>query len=108
MFARITIPSADRDGRLLTKAEISSTLHWAEEQLCNLYGGCTAWEGSGSWVNSHGELISEPVWIVESFADVAPDWDTLRGVAEIVRVRLNQESVAYAIGDGSMRFAEGE
>lgn len=59
-IAQINFPVNDNDGvKLKTPLLI-------QKELCKQFGGCTAYDGAGSWVNSDGKLYAEPVKIIQT------------------------------------------
>ena len=59
-IAQINFPINDNDGvKLKTPLLI-------QKELCKQFGGCTAYDGAGSWVNEHGKLYAEPVKIIQT------------------------------------------
>ena len=53
-IAQITLPSEDNEGKSLAFAHKSLKL-----ELARTFGGFTAYETAGGWVNPEGELIEE-------------------------------------------------
>ena len=59
-IAQINFPIKDNDGVKL-KAPLL-----IQKELCAKFGGCTAYNGAGSWVNERGKLYAEPVKIIQT------------------------------------------
>ena len=59
-IAQINFPIKDNDGAKL-KAPLL-----IQKELCAKFGGCTAYNGAGSWVNERGKLYAEPVKIIQT------------------------------------------
>ncbi|WP_018526964.1 MULTISPECIES: hypothetical protein [Alkalispirochaeta] len=62
------------------------------------YGGYTETRASGGYVAESGELIAETVYQVSAWSTV-PDDQPLRMAVEVIRTRLQQETVLYQIGN---------
>jgi len=59
-IAQINFPINDNDGVKL-KAPLL-----IQKELCAQFGGCTAYDGAGSWINERGTLYAEPVKIIQA------------------------------------------
>lgn len=100
----VTVGAAlDRNGNILVEAEVAAAVDAARLAFCNIAGGCTVTNGRGSWVNAAGELVSESVRIFTVLGDAAK-LNEFRGVAEMLKHRLNQECVAFAFSLATVEF----
>lgn len=52
-----------------TADNYTAVLESVKRRVSDAYGGFTAYDGSGGWVDGSGELVEEPVTIVETSAD---------------------------------------
>ena len=59
-IAEINFPTHDNDGAKLMAPLL------IQRELCERFGGCTAYDGHGSWVNDNGKLYAEPVKIIQT------------------------------------------
>ena len=59
-IAQINFPINDNDGVKL-KAPLL-----IQKELCAQFGGCTAYDGAGSWINERGTLYAEPFKIIQT------------------------------------------
>ncbi|MEF3305472.1 DUF3574 domain-containing protein [Paenibacillus sp. GYB003] len=76
-------------------------------KFSNLFGGATAIEGTGGWVDDNKRLIKEKVTIVYSFADKLdnPSLNEVVAYAKQLKQDLTQSSVSLEV-DGKMYFIE--
>lgn len=51
-----------------TADNYTATLESVKRRVSDAYGGYTAYDGSGGWVDDTGNLVEEPVTIVETSA----------------------------------------
>ena len=96
----ITVPSLQRNSEPV--ANRSTYLEGAVGHLCGVFGGCTATDGVGSWMDDNGALVSEAVTVLTSFVDtdkVSPDEtrETLESCARWIQDRMNQDCVLFTI-----------
>lgn len=59
-IAQINFPINDNDGDKLMAPLL------IQKELCAEFGGCTAYDGAGSWVSDDGKLYAEPVKIIQT------------------------------------------
>lgn len=52
-----------------TADRYAEALEWVKREFATEYGGYTAYHGQGGWVNDAGDLIEEPVTVIETAAD---------------------------------------
>jgi hypothetical protein len=71
------------------------------DYLCNKLGGCTVYPAFGCWKDSAGEIVREPVHIVESYSADPQAPNVAYFSAVTVKYELSQDAAAYAI-DGTM------
>lgn len=71
------------------------------------FGGATAVEAAGAWVDQDNQLIKEKVTIVYSFAEElkSEDLDKVAAYAKQMKEELGQSSVSLEV-DGNMYFIE--
>ena len=94
MKAEIIIPRLDNDGSD-NAAVIDATLI----RMCGLFGGATAFDALGYWVNDAGRLFRDDVVVVVSAAtdrDVAQA--ALVDLARSVLAATDQEAVFVSVG----------
>jgi hypothetical protein len=65
-------------------------------QIATIAGGFTSWQGTGGWNDSKGNLIVEPVTIVDIDTDTEKI-DSLRAIARQVAIDQVQECVFFSI-----------
>lgn len=63
--------------------------------LAESFGGYSANEVSGGWINPEGELVTENSLVIDIYTDAAPE--VIRDTAEWLATLFNQESVMVAI-----------
>lgn len=92
---------------LPTKADrYAETLQLIKRSLSDKFGGCTTYNhATGVWENEDGDVIEEPVTVIESYgSDVSPPW--VQGLARRVKDHTGEESVGYVIDESAnMGFA---
>ena len=90
--AEINFPTHDNDGAAL----MAPTL--IQRELCQHFGGCTVYDGHGSWVNAQNKLFSEPVKIIKCAIENS---QRNRQIIKDIVVRYGriarQEAVYYSI-----------
>jgi len=99
---RITVPSVDKAGQPLSPELRHGVLDHALRVMSRCFGGATAVNGQGAWVNGEGKLVCEPVTVVSSYADHA-DTGAMRRLAESVKLLAAQEAVMVEV-DGQADF----
>lgn len=101
----VYVPSTVDVNQSLNESAAKEIIHRVQREMSNLFGGATAITTEGAWVSQSGELVTEQVTVVYSFADVLAS-DVLvqiKTLAESLKVELKQESVAVEI-DGMLVF----
>ncbi len=104
MFAFIMLPTKDKAGEVLPMDVQASILAHALAVFCKQAGGCTLYQGSGAWVSSAGNVMTEAVTEVRAFVATLDDASWLRDLADDIKARGNQESVMYGAGEGWHTF----
>jgi len=67
--------------------------------------GLTVWQGSGQWLDPRGELVREPVFIVEVFHQPSDLTDqAIAAIAAEYKKRFGQDAVLRVITDSRIRF----
>lgn len=95
MKAEIIIPRFDNDGSD-NAAVIDATLI----RMCGLFGGATAFDARGYWVNDAGRLFRDDVVVMVSAAtDKAAAQAALVDLARSVLAATDQEAVFVSVGD---------
>ena len=105
-FIRVYVPTHDRDGKSLTPEQVFEAVQRVERDLCERFGGCTTVNGHGAWVNPMGDIIHEPVAIVESYHSVSYD-DTVGfryALACYLSEYLKQDGVAMVCEEGLLLY----
>ncbi len=100
---RLYVPSKDRRGKRVKNRKAVAEV---EALFARSFGGCTRWQGVGTYVSAADRLIKEEVVIVESNAtdeELKTHLPALRALAEKMKVDLNQEAVALEI-NGVLEF----
>jgi len=70
-------------------------------ELSRVYGGCTIYPGiNGTWVNDLGELIDDPIIILESYYQ-DQSIDHAIEIAATIKTEFNQDAVSL-INDNSL------
>jgi hypothetical protein len=88
-----------KHGDKISQRDAEGTISHAMKMLSNDFGGCTAYQGQGAWVNEQGDLVTEPVFTIEAIGlslshDDAKDKAAF--VAAYLRDNLGQECVVLA------------
>ena len=108
---RITITAGigeDRNGSPLDGQEVTQALANIRATVARIFGGYTERETLGGWINSAGELVTEPgrQWIALT-AKPAREADELAyALADHVRDMLRQQSVMLESETVFGRFVE--
>ena len=96
---RFYVPSRDCYGnRIAYRKPLQKVIRAFTE----FFGGCTRFEGHGSYLASTGKIITERVNIVESFCDdrkLREHLQSIRSLAAEICVTLNQETIAIVVND---------
>lgn len=89
-------------GKVIDNSEhVRKTLRF----LADRFGGSTAQQAKGAWINDVGELVEEDVTLCYAYHDgseLAID-ELIRAFAEGIKSALSQESVAYEL-DGALHL----
>jgi hypothetical protein len=103
---KIYIPSTN-GSETITQEQHDKWVDDALTRFSNLFGGATAVDGKGAWVNEQGELVKEDVTIVYSFALKLKNSniDEVVHYAKQIKDELNQSSVSVEV-NGKMYFVE--
>lgn len=107
---RITVyvPGTTSVDQELTEEEHAAYVNTTVKTLSELFGGATAQPAMGGWISDQGNLVTEPVTLVHSFAaelSVA-QLQAVRQLAQSIARGLGQEAVAVVIDD-AMNFVTG-
>lgn len=76
-------------------------------RFSTMFGGATAINGAGGWVDDSGQLIKEKVTIVYSFTDQLTNKriDEVVAYAKALKLEMTQSSVSLEV-DGKLYFIE--
>lgn len=91
----VYVPSESR-GQPIDATKRQTALDNVLKDLSRLFGGATAQDGIGAWVNGDGDLVREHVTIAKSYADdneVIAHWRDVLELGRYVKAYLGQESV---------------
>jgi len=66
---RFFVPFVNSHGQEIPKERRDDFIRVIEEESCTLNGGFTAYEARGGYVNRDGEVIREPITIIETYGD---------------------------------------
>lgn len=104
---KIYIPSRDSNSNSLPEGQHAANVDQTLEIFSNMFGGATAIDGQGAWVNDDSKLVKEDVTIVYSFASKLNNKtiDEVVAYAKKVKTDLNQSSVSLEV-NGKMYFIE--
>lgn len=77
-------------------------------RIANIAGGFTSWEGQGGWKDSQGQLIVEPITIVEASLNDSAELNsfnvgTFRLLAQCIARDLGQDCVYLSV-DGVVEY----
>jgi hypothetical protein len=61
---------------------------------------------TGAWEDEHGDLVTEPISVIESKAE-NPDWPWLKALAWELQTVAKQDCVAIEV-DGNLKFIGGK
>ncbi|TWE05994.1 uncharacterized protein DUF3574 [Neobacillus bataviensis] len=103
---KIYIPSTNGNEHI-TKEEHDSWVDKSMTKFSKMFGGATAVDGKGAWVDDNDNLIKEDVTIVYSFAQKLNNSsiDQVVQYAKEVKETLHQSSVSVEV-NGKMYFVE--
>lgn len=82
-------------------SDYTETLELIKGHMSRRYGGYTVIDATGGWESESGELIEEPVTIVESFADSSMSMVNMEmhELAEVVKRATEEEAVMYTVNN---------
>ena len=115
MNVRLIIPETyrNKDSFYDCNDTIATYLPRYLKTIANIAGGYTSYRGTGGWIDSKGELVEEPVTIVDVSTQSHTDWglsptaitqvSTFRKLARTIAAELSQECVFLSI-DGKAEF----
>ena len=75
-----------------------------KERLSREYGGFTAYDANGGWINDDGELVEDNITVVESVGDIRKD--TVEDICRSVKRILNEDSVMWEVHDTNVGYVE--
>ncbi|CUA90891.1 DUF3574 domain-containing protein [Chelatococcus daeguensis] len=94
--ASIIIPLHDNDG-----SDNAPVIERTIRSLIGAFGGATAWNAEGFWMNAEQRLYVEPVKVIVAAAPKTVEArSTLRGLAERLLDDTDQEAVFVSYPDG--------
>lgn len=81
--------------------QIKEQINKALRDLSAVNGGATATPGQGAWVSDSGELVVEPVTVIESFTPTVSlkVLKTLVRLARSIQQAMEQEAVSVRVND---------
>lgn len=105
-IVKIYIPSTNGSDPI-SKEEHNKWVDDAMTHFSTMFGGATAVDGNGAWVDDKGNLIKETVTIVYSFAQKLNNSkiDDVANYAKHIKEALHQSSVSVEV-NGKMYFVE--
>lgn len=106
-YVYIMIPSKDRSGNAIPRTVRASVIGAIERQFAKHFGGFTAINGLGGWIDDAGALMSERVTRVEAFTGDATDAqvaEVATACVNVILTRMNQASVMTGTFNGSAHF----
>ena len=101
---------ADRVDPALFEDAGEHRLDMVKRQIARAFGGFTAYDAAGGWVDDDGNLIQEPVTVVESYVteDIPEAKDAVRNIARGVMVALCQDAAMYTLDNEAHFISRGE
>ena len=98
--ARLIIPAYDKAGEPVNVSEY-------QRNACEIAGGATHSPGQGSWTDDNGNLICEPVHILDIACEHGSDVErSLLDLACEVCSDLNQDAVYFRDAGGTVHLVE--
>ena len=94
------------EARLIVPHDLPDELvRQIEDELVDIAGGLTRYDGIGSWFSDDGAMVREAVYVY----DIATEWSddqtsALRALARKIAIEGNQTSVYMRRGDGGVEF----
>ncbi len=98
---KLIVPVLDRHGHRVGRQVRSAVVAKIKESLSDWAGGFTASVGYGGWVTPDGQLMEEPVTLIEAYGARAMPLGVLGGMVELIMTELDQEVVAVVF-DGAL------
>ena len=80
--------------------DVVSALGYTKRAFARTFGGYTAVEADGGWVDEEGELVQERILIVYAFTDLHTADTVVKDIAEQVKQWLAQDCVSVELGGG--------
>lgn len=100
--AMIILPQHDN-----ARHSLQHVRHYAEKALAAAFGGFTVTNGKGGWINSRGELLSEPVWQFTVACEPTPQDDAkLTSIARYMGTEGKQDAVYVRYASGDVQILE--
>ena len=82
-------------------------LYLAQRDCVLAFGGYTAAQGDGGWIDDHGTLIAEPVTILTIACGPTPEqWQALDAIADTVGRMACQECVYIKYPNGNVELRD--
>lgn len=99
-IAQFVIPKLDNDGQ---------TLDWQhevyQEAFCKVFGGFTAYNVSGGWINEQGKLFRDESVSYHIAMDETPACiNALRTLARAAATECKQEAIFIVLPSGEVEF----
>lgn len=101
---KVYIPSKDRNEVLIDPATRALSAAEIKTVLSHYAGGCTAFDGRGSWIDPIRGLVDEDVTVIESFSPAPFTRELLAEIVAIILSKLNQAAAAIIVGDKMLQF----
>lgn len=92
----------DKDGRAISARVVLLALVSIRALLASLFGGYSESNGTGGWINGHGDLVTEENVTFTIVTDAAVN-DAMQAAESVARL-LNQESVLFTEEDVNSAF----
>ena len=99
-IAQIILPKFDNDGQ---------TLVWQhevyQEAFCKVFGGFTAYDVRGGWMNEQGKLFRDESVSYHIAMEETPEcFDALRTLARAAAGECKQEAIFIVLPNGNVEF----
>lgn len=99
-LAQIVLPKADNDGKSLVWVH-----EMLQKRLCEAYGGFTAVDSYGGWIDpKDGKLYKEEGVLYSVAVRGFNDALALRKIAAWLLIEATQEAIFVVFGDGTIDF----
>jgi hypothetical protein len=104
---KIYIPSTTHESKPIPEEQHEEYIDNALEIFSKMFGGATAIDGKGAWLNDQNRLVKEDVTIVYSFTSKLNNKtiDEVVAYAKKIKNELSQSSVSLEV-NGKMYFIE--